>query len=341
MRVRFEQIVNRSILSDPQFLPYKQQIADVLRGPADAAVVWLGSNEFRANYGSLYGGTDPTPLINRLADDLGEVLDFVQGQKAGIKLAVVNLPDLGATPDKQAAHPDPVKRANVTAATVLANQAIARRAAAHGIPVVDVFSETEKLIRGKTLWIGPVNLYPGSHPDNHPRHVFTRDGLHPNTCLQAVIARRILDTFNQAYATAIPPITDGEILGLMQIDLRQPYLDWAATNALTASGIGEDPDHDQLVNLAEFAFNLDPKTMTPAPLTLDTSGPAVVARYHPDPDRLRLVEVRPEGSVDLHSWEPIPENDLGLDSDGGVTIDLPPGGSARFVRLRVSVRPVN
>ena len=168
MRVRFEQIVNRSILSDPQFLPYKQQIADVLRGPADAAMVWLGSNEFRANYGSLYGGTDPTPLINRLADDLGEVLDFVQGQKAGIKLAVVNLPDLGATPDKQAAHPDPVKRANVTAATVFANQ---------------------------------------------------------------------------AYATAIPPITDGEILG--------------------------------------------------------------------------------------------------LGSDGGVTIDLPPGGSARFVRLRVSVRPVN
>lgn len=55
-------------------------------------------------------------------------------QKPGIKLVVANLPDLGASPDKQAAHPDPLKRANVTAATILANVAITNLAVARGLP---------------------------------------------------------------------------------------------------------------------------------------------------------------------------------------------------------------
>jgi len=152
----------------------------VLQSQADAAVVWLGGNEFRANYGFLYDGGDPVPLVNSLSNDLAEVLDFVLAQKAGIKLVVVNLPDLGATPDKQAAHPDAAKRANVTAATVLANQAIANLAATRGIAVADAFSETRNLVNGETIWIGPVNIFAGSHPDNHPRHAFTRDGLPPS-----------------------------------------------------------------------------------------------------------------------------------------------------------------
>lgn len=158
---QFEQIVNSSILSDPQYLAYKTRIAGVLRDVADAAVVWLGGNEFRANYGFLYDGNDPVPLINTLSNDLAAVLDFVLAQKPGIKLVVVNLPDLGASPDKQASHPDPVKRARVTAATIQANQAISNLAVARGIAVADVFTETYKLVLGETVWVGPVDVYRG------------------------------------------------------------------------------------------------------------------------------------------------------------------------------------
>lgn len=334
----FEQIVNSSLFSDPQFMDYRRQIADMLRGQADGAVVWLGANEFRANYGFLYDGNDPTPLIERLRSDLGKVLDFVKGQKPGIKLVVVNLPDLGATPNKQAAHPDPIKRARVTTATLRANQAISELAAARGIAVADAFEDTHRLVAGETVWLGAVDLYPGRQEDNNPRYQFTRDGLHPNTCLQAIIARRILDTFNQAYRTTIPRLTDREILGLVGIDPLQPYRDWVVSNTLAAGEPGDDPDQDGWPNLAEYAFNLNPRAKDPATVTVVSSTPPIVLRYQPNLDRLRLVDIKAEWSIELRTWDPVPESQKSAAADGTVTISLPVNEKARFVRLRVSVR---
>ena len=64
-------------------------------------------------------------------------------------------------------------------------------------------------------------------------------------------------------------------------------------------------------------------------------------RYRPNPDRLRWVEVQPEWSLDLRFWQPVPENQLNTASDGAVTISLPEDAVARFVRLRVSIRPTD
>ncbi len=337
---QFEQIVNSSLFSDPQFLPYRQQIADVLQHNAQVAVVWLGANEFRANFGFLYDGNDPSSLIQSLTNNLAQVLDFVLNQNPALKLVVVNLPDLSATPDKQTAHPDPLKRANVTAATILANQAITNLANVRGLPVADVFSETEKIVTGQTVWVGPVNLYAGSDPDNNPRYEFTRDGLHPNTCLQSIIARRIVETFNQAYGAAIPTITDAEILNLTGLDPLQPYLDWAATNALANTDLAQDPDSDRLANIAEFTFDLDPNQPSPPPLTIEASATAATARYHPEPDRLRLVEVRPEWSTNLDAWAAVPDEQLSTNLDGTMAIALPFAEPSRFIRLQISIQPM-
>ncbi len=337
----FEQIVNSSLFSHPEYLLYRSQLEDVLKNHADAAVVWLGGNEFRANYGSIYDGTDPTPLIDGLRNDLSEVLGFVQARKPGIRLLVVNLPDLGASPDKQVEHPDPVKRGRVTAATIRANEAIANLALARGIPIADVFSQTRLLVTGESFWLGPVSLYPGTHPDNHPQYQFTRDGLHPNTCLQAVIARRILDTFNQAYSVGIPCVTDGEILELIGIVPMQPYWEWADAKTLSTRNPGDDQDGDGWVNLVEFVFDSDPGAEDSPPLTVGLSGPAATVLYRPSPDRMRLADVRPEWSRDLMSWQPVPEDEMSNGPDGAVVISLSPIGAARFVRVRVSVRPVD
>ncbi len=338
---QFEQVVNSSFLTDPQLFPYRQQLAAVLQNQGDAAVIWLGANEFRANYGFLYDGNDPTPLINELVNELGAVIDFVRAQKPGIKLVLANLPDLGATPTKQADHPDVLKRANATAATIAANNAIGVLAAAQGIPVADIFPDTHRLVLGETVWIGPVNLYPGREADNHPRYQFTRDGLHPNTCLQSIIARRIIDTFNQAYATAIPAITDAEILNLIGVDPRQTYLDWVAANALSAAAVGDDGDGDGFANLAEFVFDLDPTSASAGPLTITTVGGLAQVRFYPNPDRQRLVDVVAEWGLELGSWAPVPLGNLTTAPDGEITIALPGGAPSRFVRLQISLKPVN
>ncbi len=338
---QFEQVVNSSIFNDPQLLPYRQQLAGALQDRADAVVIWLGANELRANYGFLYDGNDPGPLINGLVADLAAVIDFVRAQKPAIKLVVVNLPDLGATPTKQADHPDPTKRAKATAATVAANEAIAVLAASRGVPVANIFPDTYRLVLGETVWIGPVNLFPGREADNHPRYQFTRDGLHPNTCLQSIIARKIVDALNAGYAAAIPVITDGEILELIGIDPMQTYFDWVAANSLTYDAAGDDGDGDGLINLAEFIFDLEPHSRSTGPVSIVGAGPAPVVRFQPHPDRLRLVNVMAEWGTTLGSWAPVPSGNVAVALSGEVTITLPGGEAARFVRVRLAVRPVN
>lgn len=204
-----------------------------------------------------------------------------------------------------------------------------------------MFPETYKLIAGATVWVGPVNLFSGSEPDNHPRYQCTRDGLHPNTCLQAIIANKLIDTLNAAYATGIPRLANAEILSLAGLNPLQPFLDWASTNSLAAATPGADPDDDRLVNLAEFVFTTNPNVSNAGPVTIDGSVSPLIVRFQPDPDRQRLVEVRTEWSADIDAWLAIPPANVATAPNGAVTVTLPIGDPARFVRLRVAVRPVD
>lgn len=335
---QYEDIVNCSILSNPQYLPYRLTLEGILKNEADVVVVWIGANEFRANYGSLYDGTDPTPLVSHLRHDIGEILDFVIAQKSGLKLVVANLPDLGASPAKQTAHPDPTKRPRVTAATESANQAIRELAAARNLPVADVFSATRRLIEGQTNWLGAVSLHPGSHPDNNPRYEFTRDGLHPNTALQIEIAGTILAAVNERYATAIPSIRDFEALALLGINPQQPYLDWAADRGVAPGGMGEDPDGDGLVNLAEYAFNMNPTAKDRLPVTLDTQASPPQARYAPVTERLPLVNLVPQWSADLKTWSNVPASNLSTNAHGETTLRFPSSETGWFLRLQIGLK---
>ena len=325
---QYEEIVSSSLWSNPQYFTFKLTLGDRLRSGADAAVVWLGANEFRAHYGSVYEGGDPAPLVQNLKSDLAKVLDFVRNQSASLRLVVVNLPDLGAAPSKQAAHPDPVKRERVSHATRLANQAIGELAAARGLPVADAYAATRRLIEGQTVWFGPVDIYPGSDPDNHPRWAFARDGLHPNTALQTEIARLIVAALNTHYGTSIPLLTDGEALGLLGISPQQPYFEWAAARGLSPSGMGDDPDRDGLVNLVECAFDLDPSRQSQSPVTISPSPSGVEVSYRPDARQARLVSVTPQSSPNLTHWTDVPAALVSTAADGRVTVRFPATGAA-------------
>jgi hypothetical protein len=338
---QYGQIVTSSLFSHPEYLTYRWTISDLLSREADACVVWIGANELRANYSFLCEGGDPTNLIQNLSHDIGEILDFVRNQSASLRVVVVNLPDLGASPSKQAECPDPAKRQRATQATALANQVVGELAAARGLPVADAFAATRRIIDGQNLWFGPVDIYSTSDPDNNPRYAFTREGLHPNTPLQTEIARLVLTTFNEAYGTAIPAITDSEALGLLGLNPQQPYLDWAATNHLVLSGPGQDPDGDGLPNLAEFLFGLDPMIPNPSAVVFSGSAPDIQASYRPIPDRARLASVTPLWSTDLATWADIPVERITTAADGRVTIRFQPESNSAFLRLQVALRPIN
>ena len=338
---QFDDIVTSSFLSNPQYLPYRLTIANTLSSDIDACVVWIGGNELRANYGFLCNGGDPTTLIQNLTQDIGGIVDFVRSQSASLRVVLVNLPDLGACPSKQAEVPDPAARRRASQSIALANRALSDLASARGILVADAFSATERLIQGQNLWFGPVEIYPTSHPDNNPRYAFTREGLHPNTGLQIEIARLVLTNLNEACSAAIPTITDGQALALLGINPQQPYLDWAATNHLGQPNPDDDPDRDGIPNLLEFLFGLDPNTPSPNPVTLSVSESAVQAVYQPLPDRAQLAVATPQWSADLRTWTDVPAQQTTTAASGRVTVSLPRSSLPTFLRLRVAMRPVN
>ncbi len=337
---QYEDIVNSSLLSNPQHLLFKRTLGDVLRNEADACVVWIGANEFRAQYGFLYEGGDPASLIRDLRHDIGEILDFIRDESTTIRTVVVTLPDLGAAPTKQAAHPDPVKRERVSQATRLANQAISELAAARGMALADPFALTRRLIEGGRISFGPVDILPGSSPDNDPRYAFTREGLHPNTALQVEIARLVVATLNTSFGTAILPITDGEALSLLGMNPQQPYLDWAAAHVLAPSGMGDDPDLDGLVNFVEFLFDLDPGIPSASPVVITALPAGVEASYRPDPSRSRLASVTLQSSADLATWTDVPAGNLTAATDGRVVVRFPATDAMGFLRLRIGIQPI-
>lgn len=336
---QYEDIVNSSFFSNPQYLLFQSTLEDVMKNRAEAVVIWLGANEFRANFGFLADGGGSGPLINNLTNDLRAVVDFVQEQRSNLKIVLANMPDLGAAPDKRNSQPDPVKRALVTAATKQANAAIAVLAAAKGVAVADVYSQTERLIQGATTYFGAVDIINDTHPDNHPRYHFTRDGLHPNTASQIEIARVMIDTFNSAYQAAIPNITDGEALKFLRLRPDQPYFDWIEKFAIAEKRMEDDPDHDGLPNLVEFALALDPATRNEWPiLTRVESGRLTIKfNFNPTPTAGRLVKVVPEFSSDLRVWTNLPESNLTTGPDGSTTASIPINGPPGFLRLAVVV----
>ena len=104
---QYEDFVTSSNFSNPFYFAARQPLEDQLSDTAERVVIWLGGNDFRGNYGPLYDGQDSTSFVNGLIDDLSKVIDFVKGQNSTAQIVIVNLPDLGATPSKRTAHPDP------------------------------------------------------------------------------------------------------------------------------------------------------------------------------------------------------------------------------------------
>ena len=334
---QYEDIVNSSFFSNPQYLPFQSALRETLKNDADWVVIWLGANEFRAKYGALAEGETPDPLIDHLISDLRQIIEFVQKQKAGLKIVLANLPDLNAAPVKRASQPDPAKRARVTAATQKANAAVAALAASQGVALADVFAQTERLVTGVTSFFGAVDIINETHPDNHPRFHFTRDGLHPNTASQIELARVMIDTFNAAFGAGVPNITDAEALKFLGLRSDQPFLDWIETFKVSEKRMQDDPDHDGLPNLVELAFGLDPSVRNAGPVTARVEGGRLHIRFIPETKFGRLVRIAPQRSQDLRLWNEVADSDIASGPDGSKSVSFPMTGPPEFFRVNVSL----
>ena len=295
---QYEDFVTSSIFSNPFFYAARQPLEDQLADTAQRVVVWLGGNDFRGNYGPLYDGQDSSSFVDGLIDDLTKVIDFVQDQNPDVQIVIANVPDLGATPTKKAAHPDPAKRARVTAVTEAVNARIVKLAAKKGVVVADAYASTAALVNNVPLYFGSVRIVNDKNADNNPQYAFARDGLHPNTALQILNARVIIRAFNKGYAAGIPKITDTEALTLLGIDKDQPFFDWLAHRGIDDKSFEADSDSDGLAQLAEYAFGLNPKEADADRLPVSIGGAVpglsgdVSVRIRPKTARAHYVAVK-------------------------------------------------
>lgn len=336
-----EDFLTASIVSNPLYYTLRQPLEDQLSSHTNRVVVWLGGNEFRANYGALYDGGSSTSLINGLIGDLDRILDFVESQNPDLQVVICNVPDLGATPSKQEAHPDPEKRALVTAATNEANARIAELAAAHGAGLADIAEETRKIIDGEPVYFGGVEILPGKDEDNNPHYAFTRDGLHPNTPFQIRIAKTIVKAFNQKFGAGLRQIDSGEALRLLKIDPNEPYHNWILSYNVPKPGYKKDTDGDGLNHLVEYAFGLSPVVADADSLPVSVGGPIegingnVSITYTPDPAHAHHVQIIPQYSVKPGKWIIVPATNI-VENEGTFTAVIPPTVTPAKIRLKIT-----
>lgn len=345
MAAQYEDFMTSSAVQNFAYFTLRQPLEGQLRSPADRVVIWLGGNEFRANYGRLYDGGSSKALIDGLIGDLSRIVDAVKRRNSRLQIVIANIPDLGATPSKKAAHPDAAKRARVTAATVAANTRIADLAKKKGVGLANVYAITDLLVRGVPLYFGAVRLVDDEHPDNAPQYTFTRDGLHPNTCLQVFNARMITAAFNARYNAGIPAITNAQALALLGIHPNEPYFTWLDGYGIEDKAYTADGDDDGVTQLVEYAFDLDPTRADADAIAVTVGGPVPgivgTKSVHvvPDPARLRHVKTVVQYSANATTWLDVPSRNIVRQSGGAFVAVIPPTTGPQFLRLRVATIP--
>jgi GDSL-like Lipase/Acylhydrolase family len=349
MASQYADFMTAGFSSNPLYYALRRPLDQDLRDDADRVVIWLGTNELRANFGAIYDEDDNSAragfvdeLGDRLIDDLKRIVRHVKDQNSNLEIVLANLPDLGATPSKKIAHPDPLKRARVTAATETINARIQKLADDENAALADVYAVTQKLVAGEPFYFGAIKFVDDESNDNDPHYLFTNDGLHPNTALQIQLARTFVRTFNEHYHAGIPQITHAEALNLLRINPREPYRQWIGAQDVESRGLLKDPDGDGMTNLMEYAFGTNPAASDAGNLPFVRTGPVEgitgdeSITYTPAQGEHRDIEITIQYKVDT-VWKRVPADHIVTDGQS-ITAVIPPVPVP--VRSRVKVRLV-
>lgn len=324
----------------------RTRIRNQLQTEVDRFVLFVGGNDADSVYGTAYNGGDLSAFAADFVAGVEEVLDWVIAQNPALDHVLVNVPHVGATPKVKGEYPpDPIKTARATAAYAALNAQLQQVASSRGIGYADVFALTVRLLDPPSFCYQGVSFTNSSSAGGELDHLWlagpAADDFHPNGNGQAVVANIIIQAFNEAYGSGIPPLTAQEILEeFLGMNADMPFAQWLACYGISGAEAGDDPDADGASNALEFALGLDPThpdaagTVTTA-LVDDGGAPALEIRF---PQRLvesAEVAVVPQRSVDLKTWAPLATAML---PDGRTFARLPIDPAApAFLRLRATL----
>lgn len=301
-----------------------------LEDEADVVVIFLGGNDLKRNYTGVFHDANPPALLAQATANLTVLHDFIRAAAPSLPIIVATAPDIGATPEVASKYNDPARLVIARQRVAAMNAAIEAMATGRGATVARVDILTDMVFDDHPFHLNGTVFSMVPDPANPPHAAFCKDGFHPNTPAQALIADILIDALNRATGRAIPRLTNREILGtVLALNPDQPYLDWAGT----AGGMNEDPDHDGLPNLTEFLLGTPPDSVS-APFTFTPGG---TLRVPISQAALRFAAPAAEESPTLTNWQPVPTARILIQADG--SWQIPPSSGRMFYRLSATPRP--
>lgn len=210
--------------------------AQVAASQIDVVVISIGSNDFAPynaeGYEPIYNGTVNgsalTTKINAIVSNVTTAVDTIRRVRP-VPVLLITIANLNSSPLvlNDPRFPDPVKRQRVADAIAATNAGLVSMAQARGVQIIDsqaLYNQLAgRLVNGQ-LMVGGVAIQAFSSGDE-PHHGLLGDHIHAGTVLEALIANRLIETFNRVLHTGLAPLSDTEILtnaGLMTAPSNRP-----------------------------------------------------------------------------------------------------------------------
>lgn len=310
----------------PTRLALERHLDDV-----NVVVIFLGGNDLKSNYTGIFRDPEPPALLAQTVTNLATIHDFIRSRHPTLPIILATVPDIGATPEVASKYYAPERLVIARDRVAQMNAALVAMAAVRNATVARVDQLTDQVFDQVPLHLNGTLFSMVPDPENPPHVAFCKDGFHPATMAQALLADIFADALNRATGRSVPGFSNREILGeVLGLDPDQPYLDWAGT----AGAFDQDPDGDGLPNLAEYLLETSP-TVAGNPLTF-SSGGLLHLGYSEVGARYAMVTL--EESPALSGWQAVPESRVEVQPDGSWQVQ-PSGAARNFYRLAVTPRP--
>jgi lysophospholipase L1-like esterase len=261
----FEEFADLAEMAEIDFAV--QDLEDQIRTSEGRVVLFIGGNDVRSIYDDVYEGASVEPFRENFLNDAAAILDRVRELNAGIPIVVVNVPQIGITPQIKDGYPfDPMKTRRVTTFLRELNDDLAELARSRGAAVADIFTSTLPLLTDDPLSVYGVPFTNAGSVEGRLDFVWLNGeysaNFHPNTNAQALIANEIVGAFNREFDANIPALTASEVLvDLLQrspSEVDMNFANWAESYSLSGLTVGDDDDGDGWPAEVEFALGLNP-----------------------------------------------------------------------------------
>lgn len=295
----------------------------------DAVLIFLGGNDLKTNFSSIYFDAIPPALLSQIPTRLEAIHTYLRHRSPpNTPILLCTVPDIAASPDifLKPEYSDPALKLRARQRVAAMNQTIIQFAESQPhTQIVRIDFLSDDLYELDPFHLNGTTFTYYQLPEgleNPPLHLFCKDGFHPGTMLHARIANLILAAINQVAVTPIPPLTNREILSeILTQNPEQPYIDWALANNLSP----EIP-HQHLV---EYLLDQHPIQ----------THPDRTLTYTPSETALRYATLTTHESPTLSNFQPVPENRIHPLPQNTLQITPPPNAPRNFYQLQATPKP--